>query len=67
MTDAKKNGKPEDQTVDIPAEHAIVPVPFAVMQAITTYLTTKPFNEVNQFIQALAQIKTVDKRTLIKG
>jgi len=61
MTDDKET---KQQPAGVPVEHAIVPVPFQTMQAITNYLTTKPYNEVSQFIQALSQIKAVDGRLL---
>jgi hypothetical protein len=48
----------------VPAEHAVMPVPFTVMQAITNYLTTKPYNEVSQFMQILSQIRAIDKRKI---
>jgi hypothetical protein len=64
MPDDKKKPEPKLASDQIPAEHAVVPVPFGVMQAITNYLVTKPYNEVNQFIGALSQIKTADRRKL---
>jgi len=53
-------------TAGVPTEHAVMLVPFNVMQAISTYLTTKPYNEVAQFIQVLSQIQAQDVRK-IKG
>lgn len=67
MTDEKKKllaMAPAEAPAEITVEHAVVPVPFGILQAITNYLTTKPYTEVHQFIQAISQIKAVDKRKL---
>jgi hypothetical protein len=61
-----ENAKVRAQKIpeSVPAEHAIVPVPFTVMQAITNYLTQQPWNDVNQFLQILGQLQAIDKRKI---
>ena len=55
---------PTGAPASVPTEHAVMPVPFTVMQAITNYLTKQPYNEVVQFLNVLAQIQAVDKRKI---
>jgi hypothetical protein len=52
----------EKKPAEIEAEAAVLPVPFALMQAITNYLTTKPYREVSQFLSQLATIPAKDNR-----
>jgi len=57
----------EKQTIkeaQIPPEHAVLIVPADLMQGIVNYLRTKPWQEVNQALQALKEIPVMDARNM---
>lgn len=61
VEEKKEDGKPQDIT----PENAVFLVPLPLLQAVATYLSKRPYEEVAQLLSALTRIPAQDRRELI--